>query len=171
MISNIRKSILLSIGMAVASQALAAGPAGYGQKPGLWHVRKTVVVTPAPAYPPQPMGGLVCLGAYAGDAMIDQLINTGRNGHGVTCSKHDIHLRPDGVTVDWVCSQNGNNASTHGEITEPSAEAFRETTTSDHMTEGFKTTGTIDGKWLGECPSGMRVGEMRMDAQPGDKTP
>ncbi len=101
--------------------------------------------------------------------MIDQLVNTGRNARGVTCSKRDIRLRSDGVTVDWVCSQNGRTASTHGEITEPSAEAFHEKTASDHIAEGFNTTGTIDGQWLGECPAGMRVGEMRRDAQAESK--
>jgi hypothetical protein len=107
------------------------------------------------------MEARLCIGPSTGDAVVERLVKFSQDVHGATCSKRDVHLRPDGVTVDLVCSdKTGGTVSTHAEITEPSSEAFHEITLSDHVREGFKMKSSIDGNWLGACPAGMPVGSV-----------
>ncbi len=149
---NLCKALVI-LGIAGAGAALAAGPAGLSQKPGLWQLQQSM------ARMPRPVVTRICVDA----SMTDRLVDASQHMKGVSCSKRDIRLRPGGATVDSVCSMSGRTISTHAEINQPSPNAFHETVSST-MTPAIAGHGSsnsaIDGAWQGACPAGMKAGDM-----------
>ena len=151
---NLCKMVVLT-GMAVAGTAVAMGPVGLSQKPGLWQLSSSM------AQMPHGMVTKICVDA----SMTDHLIDTGQHVQGVTCSKRDVRMRPGGATVDSVCTTAGRTLTTHADINMPTPASFHETvqTSFSPAIAGHSSqSSTVDGQWQGQCPAGMRAGDMIM---------
>ena len=129
------------------------GPMGLSEKPGLWQLTTTM------AQLRRPMVSKTCVDA----AMSSRLVDDSQHMQGITCSKRDVHMRAGGATIDSICTTAGRTLTTHADINMPTPVAFHETvmtTVSPAIAGHSQQSMTIDGQWLGQCPAGMRPGDM-----------
>ncbi len=156
---NLCKTLIV-LGVAAAGSAAAMGPMGLSEKPGLWQMS-----TSMPRMP-HGMVSKICVDA----AMTDRLVDSSAHVQGVTCSKRDVHMRPGGAVVDTVCTTGGRTITTHAEINMPTPASFHETVQasfSPAIAGHSQQSSTVDGQWLGQCPAGMRAGDVVMGGMPG----
>jgi hypothetical protein len=124
------------------------------RKEGLWELVST---TPDSKRPPRTQR--VCL-----DRETDALLNT----MGVTvgkqvCSKNDVHVSGNRVTIHSVCDFGGSQLTSEGVITYSGDSSFRNEVHGHFQPAmaGVSETHTVqEGKWLGACPAGMKPGDL-----------
>ena len=81
------------------------------------------------------------------------------------CSKQDVQKTATGYISDSVCSLGGGSLTSHSEIVGDFSSAYSVTTVS-HADKGpanlRDSTTKIEAKWLGDCKSGQKPGDIVM---------
>jgi hypothetical protein len=146
-----------------AADGAEAAPAAVDipvRKPGLW--KQTMFAEQGD----QMQSMTLCL-----DAAADSVISWwGKGGNHRSCSKNDMIRQPDGSwKFSSVCpGPGGSQAQLDGSVVgdfNTKYEIKAESTLNNSPTPALAGTKqlTIDGEWIGECPAGMRPGDMQSD--------
>lgn len=139
----------------------AAAPAAVEtpkRKPGLW--KQTLLVEGVDVI----QSVQLCLDA-ASDA---KLAWWGQSGFKQACSKNEIKRQPDGSwRFSSICEGGGvkttNDGSAVGDFNSKYQIKAESSTAGAPMAQMNGTRAiTIDAQWVGECPAGMRPGDMEM---------
>jgi len=100
------------------------------------------------------------------DASTDKQMSTSFSPGKETCSKQDIQKTAAGYVSDSVCSVAGMTITSHAEITGDfnSAYTVKSTSHSEGAMTGKTgdTTTTIEAKWVGDCKSDQKPGDIVM---------
>ncbi|MEI9902671.1 MAG: DUF3617 family protein [Asticcacaulis sp.] len=146
-----------------ASPAAAVADAGsynpMTQKPGLWQISQTMTS----------MGGMkvdtkMCVDAAMGDKMATYGINN--QVKDTDCSNKSIVRSADGADISMTCVANGRTTDLKMHVKKVSDSEFSESMDARFTpaTAGHDSMSmTMDGKWLGACPAGMKGGDVRVD--------
>ena len=152
-----------------ATATSAASPAGavadagsyspMTQKPGLWEVTQNMAS----------MGNMkistkMCVDATMTDKMASY--GMGNQAKDTDCSNKSINRTADGADISMTCTSSGRTTDMHMTIKRVSDTEFTESMDAK-MTPavaGHDTVSmTMDGKWLGACPAGMKGGDVQVN--------
>jgi Protein of unknown function (DUF3617) len=124
------------------------------RKAGLWEVKTT--------FENRTGAGLAVQQCI--DAATDQLMQSSAGPLAqAACSKRDIQMSGNTVTIDSVCSLGGKTATSHAVITGSFDSAYTMTVTSESdALPGGKMTMTMAAKWLGPCTADQKPGDIIM---------
>ena len=81
----------------------------------------------------------------------------------MACSRHDVSANGAATHIERVCEHNDTTVTSHIDVTVDGDGAFHQTmeTLYDPAFAGHADTHTsADGKWLAECPAGMKPGDV-----------
>ncbi len=138
----------------VAKPAALAEANPMAQKPGLWEMTTSVLGMPT---------GLVsklCMDK----GLSERMVEVGMKGGGDTqCAQSNIVKTGTTFDVDSVCNMSGRKITSHIRMELISDSEYRQTiasTTELPMGGDGKSTTTIIGKRLGDCPADMKGGDM-----------
>ena len=155
-----RQSIAPIIALAAAVFATAAFAAELPtRKAGLWDMKMTFE---GRNLPPQAMQHCV-------DATTDKLMNAQFGGMSKDiCSKQDVQVSGNTITMDSVCKFGPSTATSHAVITGSFDRAYtvKVTTTRDGgpqmpgVAPNQPTNMTIEAKWLGPCKPDQKPGDV-----------
>jgi len=138
-----------------AADVVLANP--LGRKPGLWEMTNTVDGTQVAA-----MKTVMCIDAALGEKMSKM---AGNRKSDIDCGQRNIMAMPNGAIIDQTCTMDKTTVTSHIEITSVSDSEFHQTIDSKFSPavggrEQSKVS--MDGKWLGACPSTMKPGDMQL---------
>ena len=133
---------------------LAHGDTLPQRKAGLWELVST---TPDSKRPPRTQR--VCLDRET-DALLNKMgLTVGKQ----VCSKNDVHVSGNRVTIVSVCDFGGSQLTSEGVITYSGDSSFRNEVHGRFQPAmaGVSETHTVqEGKWLGACPASMKPGDL-----------
>ena len=143
---------------AVSVEALKPAPQAEAspmtQRPGLWEITTSV--------PGMPTGLVSKLCMDSG--LSERMVEVGMRGAGdARCTQNNIVKSGATVDVDSVCHMSGRKVTSHIRMEMISDSEYRQTITSTMeppMGGNGKSTTTVTGKRLGDCPMDMKGGDM-----------
>ena len=106
------------------------------------------------------------------DAKTDKLLNDKFSGAtGDACSKRDIKVSGDTITIDSVCNFGAGTTTSHAVVTGSFERAYTMRATSTRQggpqtpgaTPGQATQTTVEAKWLGPCKADQKPGDVTME--------
>jgi hypothetical protein len=84
---------------------------------------------------------------------------------GGACSRQDVQKTPAGYVTDSVCDVGGVSVASHSEITGDLNSAYTVKSTSHsegHAPNVRDSTTTVEAKWLGDCKSDQKSGDIEI---------
>ena len=147
-----------------ASPAAATADAGGGyspmtEKPGLWEITQNMAS----------MGNMKIATKMCVDAsMTGKMASYGMNNQvkDTDCTKKSINRTADGADISMTCTSSGRTTDMHMTVKKISDTEFTETMDAK-MTPAVagheSVSMTMDGKWLGACPAGMKGGDIQVN--------
>ena len=146
-----------------ASPAAAVADAGayspMTQKPGLWSISQTM----------SSMGNMKVATKICVDAtMTDKMATYGMTNQvkDTDCSNKSVNRTADGADIAMTCTRDGRTTDMHMTVKRISDTEFTESMDAKitPAVAGHDTMSmTMDGKWLGACPAGMKGGDVQVD--------
>lgn len=133
------------------------------RKAGLWEMKMTLEGRGAA------MPGAIPAIQHCIDAATDKKMNTfGANTSAEQCSRKDVQVSGNTVTVDTVCNIGGVSATSHAVVTGDFNAAYVVKVNSKRSggpaAPGMpaETNMTIEARWLGPCKADQKPGDMIM---------
>lgn len=105
------------------------------------------------------------------DAKTDKLLNSKFDGtSGDSCSKRDVKVSGDTITMDSVCNFGAGTTTSHAVVTGSFERAYTMRIESKRegsrptagTTPGQATHMTVEAKWLGPCKADQKPGDVTM---------
>jgi Protein of unknown function (DUF3617) len=126
---------------------------------GLWEILTTV--TPGSGAPNPPFLTTMCLD----DSVQKDMMRASQGVLKGLCTRDDVHIAGNTVTVDTVCNIGGSRVTSHSVMrftgdTHYHTEAHA---TYEPALSGQTSASTLaDGRYARACPAGMKPGDMRL---------
>ena len=127
------------------------------RKPGLWQITSTMKGGPMPA-----MTSKYCID----EATEAALMNTGQSMARKSCTNAATHVSGNTAVMDATCKFGNMTSTTHTVMTFSGNDAYHGET---HTRMTPAPTGmppemvsTMDARWMGPCPAGMKPGDIVM---------
>jgi hypothetical protein len=143
-----------SAGIEAAKPAQLAEASPMAQKPGLWEMTTSVPGMPA---------GLVSK-LCVDQGLSERMVEVGLKGTGdAQCTQSNLIKTGSTVDVDSVCHMSGRKITSHIRMEMISDSEYHQTiaaTMEPPISGDGKSTTTVIGKRLGECPADMKGGDM-----------
>ncbi|CAM3136008.1 DUF3617 domain-containing protein [Asticcacaulis taihuensis] len=143
-----------SAGIEAAKPAPLAEASPMAQKPGLWEMTTSVPGMPA---------GLVSK-LCVDQGLSERMVEVGMKGTGdAQCTQSNIVKTGTTVDVDSVCQMSGRKVTSHIRMEMISDSEYHQTiaaTMEPPLSGDGKSTTTVIGKRLGDCPVDMKGGDM-----------
>jgi Protein of unknown function (DUF3617) len=119
-------------------------------KPGLWNI--TVTLASA-----KPASEKICIDQATETLMYQVGTNTAQKA----CSSSQVHSNSSQITVDAVCQSETSKHTVHSVTNFTGDTAFHADIASHYETPVGRpdSKSTLDGKWMGACPSDMKPGD------------
>jgi len=141
-------------GTEATKPATLAQASPMAQKPGLWEMTTSVPGMPA---------GLVSK-LCVDQGLSERMVEVGLKGTGdAQCTQSNLIKTGSTVDVDSVCHMSGRKITSHVRMEMISDSEYHQTiaaTMEPPMSGDGKSTTTVIGKRLGECPADMKGGDM-----------
>ena len=131
------------------------------QKPGLWQITQTL-----PNMPNAAIASKICVDAGMGEKMATYGMNN-KTGSDTDCVNKTVTSTPTGADIAMTCTSKERTTDMKMHVERISDVEFKQTMDakfSPAMAGGKDTMSmSMTGKWLGECPSGMKGGDVQID--------